>query len=266
MLSLDDKIKSYYVNSFNNQLKYFDNVFNINFNNNIEKIKYNICSTVTGRTTIKDGYFNILTLPKVDRKKITSFHNDGKIICFDFKSFDINILINIYESNNEELVNCNDPYLLIMSKCNLTSRNEAKKILISTLYGLKNEKYKIIKNIFKNLINYKNNIMNNKNDIYTILDRKIIYKDLILSNREHAFLSRVAQTNGSDLMFYCLKKISKLLNNKKSKICFFIFDAIYVDIHNEELSLIKDIKHIMENDCSNFFNFKRKMNVGVSCE
>lgn len=230
-------------------------------------LKYSNKKTITGRINCADKRFNPQLLPKknLERQKITSVYQGGKIAVFDFVSFETRI--SVYLTKDERFINLvSDKDIHQMTGeilCGEDKKQEArelgKQVNHSIIYGIGDEKLNemlsknqvpvskvadvkkflqpIIKNSKKIQEEYKKNgyIVNP-------------YHSIIYPQKEWAAYNNYVQSTAADMVVDKLFQIRELIREKKSKFLYQVYDSFVFDIHPDELSLVEAIKIKLESN------------------
>lgn len=244
---------------FRNRLKY-------------SKFKFSNKRTVTGRIVSKDNY-NLQNIPKdsEDRKFICSSFYGGKIVVFDYKSFETRIAT--YLTCNEEFIMeyydkdiHHETAISIFERIDVTDeqRNFAKTINHALLYGagdsliyskldslgIDREKLYEIKSMLKPILDMSIKLGEKlKQDGFLINS----WGSIIKPNKSYAAFNNYIQTAASEIITDKIFDINQFFIDKKSRILFQIHDSIIFDFHPSEIEMIADLKNIMTNASGMFF-------------
>ena len=186
-------------------------------------IDYNLFGSKTGRLTVRTGSFPILNLD-TKYKNILKPTND-LFLELDYNAAELRTLLSLsgQEQPKEDIHSWN------AKRLNLT-REEAKQQIFSWLYG----STKIDSSKFKEFFKL-NKIMDQFYDGSTITN---LYNRKINSDQFHS-LNYLIQSTTSDLVLEQFVKLTKILKNKKSFVCFLVHDSIVIDLHKEDRELVK---------------------------
>ncbi len=195
------------------------------------RVVYDAFKTKTGRLSVKKGSFPILTLNKEFRKAIEP--NNDWILELDYNAAELRTLLALAgkDQPSEDIHQWNSEILGV-------SREEAKKSVISWLYGSKTS------DIGKRLseIYAREEVLSKYYDpetriVTTPFDRKIKATDY------HA-LNYLVQSTTADLVFDRMLALQKFLEGKKSFIKFCLHDSVVIDLAHDEKVEIKEIFEI----------------------
>ena len=227
--------------------------------------------TITGRITTISRY-NVQSLPKNtnDRENIISRFQNGRIVVFDYVSFESRIAL--YFCDNQDYIYKN--YLkdfhyeiakIIYQRdyVSIDEREFSKIINLSILYGA--SKNSIIKKIqfvnnpeytyykirdFLSPIIQKSDKMKKqeKQFGYIVNDwRTIVYVD-----KNYAAFNNYIQSIAVEIIVDKIIEIKKILTNYKSKFLFQVHDSLIFDIHPDE----KEVVSILAKNISNYKEMK----------
>lgn len=248
--------------------------------NNFTYTKFNISSSKTGRLYSHSNYFNCASIPKKPlRQAFRSRFDDGVILSFDFNAIDYRCIMyslncreinDIYE-NVEDFHTATTELVFGKNNSNEIRRNTIKKIFYSFVYGssvdnivvstgLSKEKILLtldkLDAIIKPLSEFKKELCNKSlNDGYvtTILGAKIP-----LTMKEHIgqILALYAQANSNHVFLNTLEPLQKCVKNTNSKITMLIHDEIVLDVHQNDILSIKELKNEIPKYTENIFGRK----------
>tara|TARA_R100000808_G_C2155445_1_gene167958 strand:- start:5173 stop:6381 length:1209 start_codon:yes stop_codon:yes gene_type:complete len=194
-------------------------------------VRYDPFKTRTGRLSVKKGSFPILNLDKEFRCAVEPT-NDW-IMELDYNAAELRTLLALAgkEQPTEDIHKWNSDILSV-------SRDEAKKSVISWLYGSKTS------DIGEKLSQMyaKEEVLNKfydpeKGIVTTPFGRKI-------SADDHHALNYLVQSTTADLVFDRMLEIRDLLKDKKSFIKFCLHDSVVIDLAHEERDVIKEVFNI----------------------
>jgi len=191
-------------------------------------VRYNIFGSKTGRVTSWPNSFPILTMNKEFRKIISP--NNDKFVELDFNAFELRTLLYLLDKEQPDIDihqwNIDNVYR------GLVTRDEAKKRIFSWLYNLES----------------KDHLSNRAYSRQEILDKYWNGTEVtnpfgrtIESDKFHA-VSYLIQSTAVDIVLRQMIKIHKLLENKKSHIAFTIHDSVVIDMAEEDMSLLPELK------------------------
>jgi hypothetical protein len=191
-------------------------------------VSYDAFKTKTGRLSVKKGSFPILNLDK-EFRCVVEPTNDW-ILELDYNAAELRTLLALAgkAQPQEDIHTWNSDILGV-------SRDEAKKSVISWLYGSKKS------DIGEKLSQMyaREEVLNKfydpeKGIVTTPFGRKIPADD-------HHALNYLVQSTTADLVFDRMLAIRDLLKDKKSFIKFCLHDSVVIDLAHEERSVIKEI-------------------------
>jgi len=229
-----------------------------------KKISYSNKRTLTGRITCTDK-FNIQMMPKNDpiRKNIVSRFSGGKLINFDYSSFET--ILSMHLTKDKDFIkkylekDIHEETAKIIFNKDVVSKEErdfAKKINHSIVYGAGKNTiidslssfsnpesiYNIITQVLKPILYSKNGLISEfKNKKYI----NNYFGTFVFPQKEHAIYNNYIQSTAADIIAKKIIEIHSLLLRFHSKITTSIIDSIVVDIHPDEEFLIENITKIM---------------------
>ena len=210
------------------------------------KIAYNPWGTVTGRLTTKKDSFPILTLNKHLRTCIKP-QNDV-FIEFDFNSAELRVLLSLLGETQPK----QDMHSWLNEKVfsGKLDRAKTKKKVFAWLYNPKarNKKLNSYLNRDKILSRYFIN-----GAVNTPYGREI-------KTEEEKAVNYLIQSTTSDMLLNSALKVDKLLEYKKSFVCFCIHDSIVVDMSYEDKNLIEDLTTAFSE--TQLGSFKANLSIG----
>jgi len=210
-------------------------------------VSYDAFKTKTGRLSVKKGSFPILNLDKEFRCVIEPT-NDW-ILELDYNAAELRTLLALgnKEQPIEDIHQWNSGILGV-------SRDEAKKSVISWLYGSKTsdigERLSEIYAREKILSEYYDPVK----ELVTTPFGRVIPAD------DHHALNYLVQSTTADLVFDRMIAIRDLLKDKKSFIKFCLHDSVVIDLDHSEGSVIKEISKIFSD--TKLGKFKSSVSAG----
>ena len=211
------------------------NLYDIKTRNFIRRVKngkvycdYNIFGTRTGRLANNPDTFPILNLSKELRSYIRP--NNHRFIELDYNAFELRVLLYLLGKQQPSIDihqwNIDNVYR------GLLTRDKAKKRIFSWLYNLES----------------KDHLSERAYSRQEILDKYWNGTEVtnpfgrtIESDKFHA-ISYLVQSTAADIVLRQMIKIHKMLKNKKSYIAFTIHDSVVLDMVEEEMSLLPELK------------------------
>lgn len=248
------------VDGFN--LKSYNKLFYTRFN-------YSNKRTITGRINIFDDQVNLQMLPKTSeiRNHIVSRYKKGKIVVFDYVSFEFKIAIfatgdfNFIEKfENEDMHNYVAKIIFKKQTVSSGERGVAKLFNHTLLFGGGEEKLKsIIQNYDSslNFIEIYNQIMFELKPIVDDFSSYITqqlkdfgyfknaYGVIVRPRKEYASLNNFTQSTASDIVVEKLYLIKDFISNKEIHFLYQVYDSFIMDFDESELHLINDIENIL---------------------
>ena len=257
---------------------YENEKLNIKKSNVMQSVKllYSNKKTITGRINCADRRFNPQMLAKdsIDRKMITSKFKAGKIVVFDYVSFETKL--SMFLSQDKSFINKfkdkdlhEETAKIIFEKKDTTSeeRGIGKSINHTLIYGGGKD---ILKKILKDvkdvesailrvkkfltpIINLSKEIQSLNDDLGYLLNA---FGTIIKPQKSWASFSNFVSAMAADILVEKLFVIREFLINKKSKFLYQVHDSFVFDIHPDDTNIIEDIKKIL----SEFNNITLQVN------
>lgn len=220
-----------------------------------QPIVYNRFGSRTGRPTVMSGP-NILTLKREHRKLLRSrWGIDGSVVLLDFSALEVRVILyeaghrcdnqDLYSDINESLFKSKLP------------RDVVKGAVISDLYGQS-------KRALGQRLGIKGKhldaFMNKIRDYFKIeqllktIKQQFIENGYILNRYgrrvtideplDHMLINSYAQSTGADVVTLGFNQIIKQLEGFRAVPIFFLVDAILLDVHNDDLDVVKSVNNI----------------------
>lgn len=217
-----------------------------------DEVRYNRFGTLTGRLTVEKGPM-ILTLNRAYRDLISASPG-GHIVSIDFSALEVRVLL--YESGGS----CDDEDIYeSIARQIKRERKQVKGAVISELYGSSkkllgktlgmegdelNAFVSEVKGYFDTkaiMVDKKTQFMNEGH--VTNKYGRIVDVD---NPQEHIFVNYFAQSTGCDVTMMGFAKIVSLLEKHAPNVrpLFMLHDAFILDVPNEDLDIVKRIKHV----------------------
>jgi hypothetical protein len=230
------------------------------------RLRYSDKRTITGRINCTDG-FNPQMLPKDSpiRNQIISRYQNGKIVVFDYKSFETRL--SMYLSRDEEFILKNmhsdlhyntAKSIFQREEISNEEREIGKSVNHAILYGGGD---KLLKSIISksNIEDVDSALDNVKSFISPILNTSEyinnVYKELgyiinpfgtlIKPNKTYAAFNNYVQSTAADVVVDKIDEIKNWIKNKKSSFMFQVHDSFVLDISPEDTNAIEEIKDIL---------------------
>lgn len=239
-------------------------------------LKYSNKRTITGRINCIDKKLNIQLLPKNSelRNDIVSEFNGGKIVIFDYVSFETKL--SVYLTKDQDFINklnTGDLHVetskILFNKLDISNneRKVGKQINHAIIYGVGNDKLKSIlqqnnlsiklidkiKDFLKPIINNSRKLSDSfKNEGYILNP----YNTIIYPNKDWAVYNNYVQSIAADMVVDKLLKIKEITEKTKSNFMYQVYDSFVFDVHPDELELIKTISKILEKNGKYIFDVK----------
>lgn len=239
-------------------------------NGNDLTLSYSNKRTITGRINCVDKRFNPQLLPKksLERLKITSRFQGGKIAVFDYVSFETKLSV-LLTKNQEFIEKYGSLDLHIETakiifgekKINQDQRGVGKRVNHSIIYGIGQDKLIAFlkesgfddagaEQKVKSIRNFLSPILDNSKKIKEEFKRQgyIInpYYSVIYPQKEWAVYNNYVQSIAADLVIDKLFNIRELLTRFRSKFMYQVYDSFVFDIHPEEFSIVEKIRDILQ--------------------
>jgi len=235
-------------------------------NTKLAKVNFSNKRTLTGRIVSQDSY-NPQNLAKSgsERANIISRFDDGKIVVFDYTSFESRIAL--YFCENEKFIRENyqkDLHFEVAKLIFLTTyisedqREFSKIVNHSIMYGAsKNtilEKLKNFNNsdrIYDSVKEFLKPIMKQSYEIKKFNEENgyIINKwGTIIrpkSSKDYASFNNYIQSTATEILVDKLFEIKNFIRNYKSELIFQVHDSLIFDICKEEKYIVKDLLKIL---------------------
>lgn len=229
-------------------------------------LKYSDKRTITGRINCVDS-FNPQMIPKEEkfRKSFISRYKPGKIVVFDYKSFETRL--SMYISRDEEFIlnNLNSDLHFNTAKkifstniINDKQREVAKNINHSIIYGGGDVLIKKIltetkvEDVEKTLLVIKDylrpifDISNYVNGVYKELGYIINpFGTIIRPNKTYAAFNNYIQSTAADIVVDKLFEIKEYIKNKNISFMFQVYDSFIFDFSEESLIYIEELKGLL---------------------
>jgi len=209
------------------------------------KISYNPWGTVTGRLTTNKDSFPILTLNK-ELRPVVNAANDC-LLELDFNAAEIRVLMSLLgqEQPNEDIHNWISKNIF----GNKYNRDQSKKKVFAWLYNplAKNKKLNQYLNRDALYDKYYNNGF-----VETPFGRKIEVS-------EDKAINYLIQSTTSDLFLTSAMRVDKMLEGKKSNVCFCIHDSLVLDYSKEDQAIVEQVVQEFSNTKFGFFNTNLNM-------
>lgn len=247
--------------------------FSLKGENKLISVDYSNKRTLTGRI-VPVGKYNPQNLAKntEDRAQIISQFPKGKIIVFDYTSFEARI--GLYSCEDVEFINkfkksdLHYETAVIIFGRNQISKDErefAKSVNHSILYGMSKqhiiEKLSYLKNPEETLYNiqvFLAPLLKKSKQILEGLEKRgyIInnWGTMVYPEKEFAAYNNFIQSSATEILVDKLYEIKEFLANYRSKFLFQVHDSLVFDICPEEQNVIKELAKIIMNYQGMYFS------------
>lgn len=229
------------------------------------KLSYSNKRTITGRINCVNNEFNPQKLQKEgdERKIIISKFKQGKIVTFDYNSFESKIAL-FLSQDKDFIAKYRDKDLhfetarIVFEKNEINSKQRSigKSLNHALIYGGGNE---VLKRIVSDLTDSEKIIVKVKEFLKPILDKsdefKLPFEELgyminsfgtiVRPRKKWAHFSNFVSTLAADILVEKLYQIKDLLENKESNFLFQVHDSFVFDIHPDEMNLLNDITTLL---------------------
>lgn len=246
------------------------------------KIKYSNKRAITNRIYNHDDNFNIQTLPKQSeiRSQIVSRYKKGKLVVFDYVSFETRIAIYatsdldfIERFKNQDLHDYTSKIIFNKQEISKEERQTGKLFNHALLYGGGEDRLKsIIKNdigensyeiIYKKIIEDLNPIIelseyiNNQNkEIGYVINP---YGTVIRPRKNYASFNNFIQSTASEIVVEKLFEIKNFIQNKKIHFIYQVFDSFVFDFNESEFNNINELRDLLVHNKKMDFPVEHKM-------
>jgi hypothetical protein len=233
-----------YCQEFTHKFKFIEQS-QIPFGDEMKKQNY-MWYTATSRPSNSWNNFNFSALNKNDgtRNKIHSRFEGGKIVQFDYDAFHIKLLAKILDYNFKK-----HPYEEIKDELNLNiSYDDVKGKVFQNIYGTITDQF--IQHPFFQRVQamidelYQEYMERGYTESYFYHKR---FRDIEEPNPNKVF-NYFLQSLETEYNIRKLKTIIPLLQEKRTVLCMYLYDAFVFDVPPEELDLIPQLKRGFETD------------------
>ncbi len=216
----------------------------LTFNNNLERIKYDIFSSATGRLTTRKRSFPILSLDKKQRSLITP--KNDLFLELDLNGAEIRTLL-AFSGAAQPLQDIHEWNMRMLPPW--FSRVQAKEDFFAWLYNprAKSESYEKHYNKKAHLEHYRGGT------VTTPFGR-------VLPVDPRRALNYLIQSTTSDIVMENAYKIMKRLHGHKSHLAFTMHDSIVLDFSKEDHNIVIELKEIFESN--QFGRFLANVSIG----
>jgi len=203
-------------------------------------ISYNPWGTITGRLTTNKNSFPILTLNKELRPALQP--KNSYFLELDYNAAEIRVLFSLLGQTQPS----GDIHNWIAENIfdNKHDRAQSKKKVFAWLYNPKAKNKKLNSYLNRDALYdkyYKDGY------VETPFGRKIKVS-------EDKAVNYLIQSTTSDLFLTSAIKVDKMLENKKSNICFCVHDSLVLDYAEEDQSILNEVAQEFSNTKFGFFN------------
>ena len=202
--------------------------------------------TQTGRPTNTFNNLNLLSLSKKDNKRKMIIPNNDLLVEFDFSGYHLSILNNLLKLNiNGNIHEYIGKQFFGVDKLTTKQYKDIKLLDFKYMYDevplsvkKKIKFFEIVENFASRLYEFANKY----NFIYTHIGRRKLNIAKNYKTQLNYFLQSYEIENGLTL----LKPIIKLLDCKSTKVLLYTYDSLLFDVKQSEISLLNDIKTILQ--------------------
>jgi hypothetical protein len=189
---------------------------------------YNIFGTKTGRLATNADTFPILNMHKGLRKYVRPANSF--FVELDYNAFELRVLLYLSGADqpNQDIHQWNVQNVYQGA----ISREEAKKRIFSWLYNIDSKDH-----LSEGVYN-RDKILNKYWDGARVVNP---FDRSIESDKFHA-TSYLVQSTAADIVLRQMIKVHKMLKNKKSHIAFTVHDSVVIDMAEEDMELLPEIK------------------------
>ena len=191
-------------------------------------IRYNIFGSKTGRLTTKKNSFPILNLNKQFRNAVLP--SNEKFVELDYNAFEIRVLLYLL-GKDQPLDDIHEWNVTNVYNDTIT-RDEAKTRIFAWLYNLDS------KDAMSEGMYNRHKILNKYWDGRSVTNP---FGRRIECDKFHA-VSYLVQSTAADIVLRQMAKVHSMLRNKKSHIAFTVHDSVVIDMADEDMSLLPEIK------------------------
>ncbi len=219
----------------------------VQFGNKKGRVIYNIFGSATGRLTTKRNSIPVLTLKKEQRQLLRP-QNDA-FVELDLNAAEVRMLMAL--SGKEQPQGDIHEWIVKNVFQNNIERSQAKIELFAWLYNPSNSKSRFdqifSRTIFRDFYFFEDRVLT------TPFGRKLVVEERKAQNY-------LLQSATSDQVLENAYKIQKMLKGKKSTIAFTLHDSIILDMCQEDVIMLRDIKSQFEK--TRWGNFTSTCKVG----
>jgi len=219
----------------------------------LEHTKYNPWS-ITGRPSNAFNGINYAALNKDDRtrERYVSRFDDGKLVEFDYDAYHLRLIADIidYKLPDTSIHAYLGKYYFDKELLTEDEYNESKSITFKILYGgipAEFENIPFFSHIKKYIFEIWD-IYKRKGYVETPIFKRKIYKDN-LKNRDikpQTLFNYIIQAVETEQNINVIKNIHEFLDDKKSKLILYTYDALLFDVHPSEANILTEISKLMK--------------------
>ena len=236
---------------------------------NMVTVPYMSRNKVTGRMFSTGGCFNPITLADEEIKAcIVSRHKGGSIVVFDFSTFEPTLMMKLLGRENGNDIHSVAAGVLCID------REDAKRVNNMLFYGAAlasvntelttlGVSFDLVDRYLQMMAPIVDDISRAQftlNTAYSYTGNiKNGFGRTIWPSKESALFSNAIQSTGSDIFNRASHSIFMMLHGKHSELFMHRFDAMYIDIHPDEMDLVDKIVGLM----SNVYGVSFKVSVGM---
>ena len=206
---------------------------NINYDNKKSRVDYNIFGSVTGRLTTNKGSVPIMTMKKEDRQKLKP--SLDAFVELDLNAAEIRTLL-FLQGTPQPSKDLHEWIAETTFSGELT-RDQVKTKVFAWLYNFSAPKSQLDK-IFSRQI-FRDFFASDDEVLTTPFGRRLVVEERKAQNY-------LLQSTTSDQVLENAYKIQRMLRGKKSTIAFTLHDSIILDMSQEDVIMLREIKKQFE--------------------
>lgn len=230
--SFSQKVYNFFLKKSNTDvIRYFN--FKLKTLEGLEKV--DLIYGANFRFKAYQNTLNIFNMPILERKKIIPLDKDSIIFTADIRQFEFRTYLMLHPDINVDFSNL-ELYKVFAKQIGM-DENQAKKSIISYLYGKSNNKLEQVLKKQYLLEQIEHECFFSWKDFPVILEQ---------NEPNYKKIHTIIQTISQYIMLDKLQLIIEFLKDKESKLLYPLHDEVILSIKKRELDLIKPIKKILE--------------------
>jgi hypothetical protein len=206
--------------------------------------------TVARRVTNKFGGINFAAIDKKSRVReaYTSRFENGQLVLVDWESFHVRLIANLmkYSLPNEPVHQFLAKQYFHTNTITPEQYEEGKIITFRNLYGYGDSDIEFFKRV-REYVRYLYDLTEASGYIETELGNQLRFNKIDDPSPGKVF-NYLLQLRETEVAFSAMKKLPELMKLFQSKATLYTYDSLLFDVHPSEMSLLSDIKRIMEFD------------------